>query len=135
MAYQRWSFDCREGCHLITPHCTRCGRDGAYAGWSLSTVEMMCQYHSFYRWAPCGEHRKIADKIMKPVTGICPECNGSGIHADPCDRGFDRCANCRATGRVQLCSDEEFERRRQDVIARTGIFKGKKQAVTEGGTA
>ena len=72
---------------------------------------------------------------MKPVTGTCPECNGSGIHADPCDRGFDRCANCGATGRVRLCSDEEFERRRQDVITRTGIFKEKHQAVTEGGAA
>lgn len=96
---------------------------------------MMCQYGSFYLWPPWGDHRKIADQVMNPVTGSCQDCDGDGIQADPCDRGFNRCGNCQGTGRIRLCSAEEFERRRQEVIARTGLFKGSSRAVGKGGAA
>ncbi len=135
MARQFWTFNCREQCTQVEPHCSRCGRDGSYVGWSLSVVEMMCDYSRFYRWAPYGDHRKIADQVMDPVTGSCQDCDGNGIQADACDRGFDSCGNCEGTGRIRLCSAEEFERRRQEVIARTGLFKGSSRAVGQGGAA
>ena len=135
MAHQAWSFDCLERCSQLQPHCIRCGRQGTYAGWSLSVVEMQCQYVGFFRWVPYGGHRLVADEVMAPITGKCRECDGAGIHAEPCDRGFDQCTTCGGTGRVRVCSDEEFERRRQEVIARTGLFTDQHQPVSDGGAA
>jgi len=118
MANQCWDFDCREECRLLEPHCTRCGRAGTYAGYRLSIIEMWGQYWRFFRLSPLGAQHRIAEEIMGPVTGQCKDCNGSGLQGAIDDWGFDFCAGCAGTGRIRLCSEEEFERLRAEVIER-----------------
>lgn len=120
MAHQCWDFDCREECGLFEPHCTRCGRTGTYAGYSLSIIEMWSQYWRFFRLSPLGPQHRIAEEIMGPVTGTCRDCNGSGLEATVSDWGFDYCTGCNGTGRVRRCSEEEFERLREEVLVRAG---------------
>ena len=116
MAHQVWDYDCSEECRLFEPHCARCGRAGSYAGYSLSIIEMWGQYWRFFRLSPLGAQHRIAEAIMGPVTGQCKDCNGSGLEGAIDDWGFDFCAGCSGTGRVRLCSDEEFERLRGEVL-------------------
>lgn len=118
MARQVWDFDCRKECRLFEPHCTRCGRSGTYAGYSLSIIEMWGQYWRFFRLSPLGPQHRIAEEVMGPVTGQCNDCNGSGLQGAVDDWGFADCAGCAGTGRIRLCSKEEFERLRQEVLAR-----------------
>jgi hypothetical protein len=135
MAHQCWDFDCREECRLYEPHCTRCGRTGTYAGYSLSIIEMWGQYYRFFRLSPLGPQHRIAEEIMGPVTGECRDCRGSGLEAAVSDWGFDDCARCNGTGRIRRCSEEEFERLRQEVLVRAEAAEaaGRQDGMAAGG--
>lgn len=135
MAHQSWSFDCMEGCTLLSPRCTTCGRTGRYAGWSRSVVEMWGQFCRFYRLNPLGPEKRLADQILGPVTGRCRDCEGSGLVADLSDLGATWCPVCDGTGRIRECSAAEFERLRQEVLARAALIKQEEAARAAGGDA
>ena len=95
---------------------------------------MSGQFVRFFRVNPYGPEKHIADEVMGPVAGRCPDCEGTGLQVSlESAAGFDQCPTCDGTGRIRLCSAEEFERRRQFVIERAEALRQVQQPGKAGG--
>ena len=96
--------------------CDHCGTVGVFGGWRLGVIEMMGNYQLKYRLRPIGPHRLLADKLFENTRRECDLCEGQGV-LGPDEFTWGNCPACYGTGGFWTISQEEFDVRRQRVIA------------------
>src|SRR5262249_20609951 len=121
MPLRRWKHLCGcggKGALYVVPNCERCGVPGEYVGWDWSMHEAMGRYQSWYGFKPIGPHRKLVDELFGPRVVRCSTCGGSGLKDIDSGQAYGVCDSCAGDGRLFDGSESEFERLRQEVLAR-----------------